>query len=150
MERLKGIHFDVVLDVTAYDEKDITDLIQALDLYDQYIMISSSAVYPESNVQPFVEESQLGENIYWEKYGTDKIEAERKFLDLVPKAFIIRPPYLYGPMNNVYREASLCIDKQIMPETISLEDGLREAYEWYCNNSNEVMKKTSLNLLIRI
>lgn len=22
-----------------------------------------------------------------------------------PKAYILRPPYLYGPMNNVYREA---------------------------------------------
>lgn len=38
-------------------------------------------------------------------YGTDKIEAENVLLEKVKDAYILRPPYLYGPMNNVYREA---------------------------------------------
>ena len=104
-DELKNIHFDVVADVTAYDTKDITDLNNALGSFDQYIMISSSAVYPENGVQPFKEESVKAVNKYWGKYGTDKIEAEASLLEKVPDAYILRPPYLYGPMNNVYREA---------------------------------------------
>lgn len=104
-EQLKDIQFDAVIDVTAYNKKDILDLHEALGKYNQYIMISSSAVYPETNEQPFMEESPLGRNCYWGDYGTDKIEAEKCILEKNPDAYIIRPPYLYGPMNNVYREA---------------------------------------------
>ena len=68
-------------------------------------MVSSSAVYPETEKQPFVETARIGENKFWHTYGTDKISAERALLNLVPDAYIVRPPYLYGPMNNVYREA---------------------------------------------
>ncbi|MGN0341924.1 MAG: NAD-dependent epimerase/dehydratase family protein [Roseburia sp.] len=104
-DKLSGLAFDAVLDVTAYDETDIRDLVGALDAFDCYIMISSSAVYPETNCQPFSEESPLGANKFWGKYGTDKIAAEKALLERVPDAYILRPPYLYGPMNNVYREA---------------------------------------------
>lgn len=103
--KLKNTHFDLVLDVTAYNEGDIADFVTALNSFDTYIMISSSAVYPETGVQPFKEQSEMAENKFWEQYGTDKIAAEKKLLELVPDAYILRPPYLYGPMNNVYREA---------------------------------------------
>ena len=43
--------------------------------------------------------------MFWGNYGTDKIEADRALLDRVHDAYILRPPNLYGPMNNVYREA---------------------------------------------
>lgn len=102
---LKGMHFDVVADVTAYNAQDIVDLYNALDSFEQYIMISSSAVYPEYEAQPFLEESEKNANVFWGKYGTDKIDAENALLEKVPDAYILRPPYLYGPMNNVYREA---------------------------------------------
>lgn len=102
---LKGIHFDIVADITAYNAQDIVDLYNALDSFEQYIMISSSAVYPEYGVQPFLEDSEKNLNKFWGKYGTDKIEAEEALLERVPDAYILRPPYLYGPMNNVYREA---------------------------------------------
>lgn len=104
-DKLKGMHFDIIIDVTAYKEDDITDLFNALGSFDEYVMISSSAVYPETGKQPFLEDSRLGANQFWGVYGTDKIAAEGKLLDLVPNAYILRPPYLYGPMNNVYREA---------------------------------------------
>ena len=103
--RLKNLHFDIVLDVTAYKASDITCLVEALDSFDTYIMISSSSVYPENGPQPFLETSQVGENKFWGQYGLDKIAAEKRLLELVPEAYILRPPYLYGPMNNVYREA---------------------------------------------
>ena len=104
-EVLKDIHFDVVLDITAYDEKDIIDVYDALGSFDQYIMISSSAVYPEYGVQPFSEDGEKAVNKFWGAYGTNKYQAEKALLERVPDAYILRPPYLYGPMNNVYREA---------------------------------------------
>lgn len=104
-EKLKSVHFDVVADITAYDAEDIIDLCDALGSFDQYIMISTSAVYPENSIQPVKEETQIRANVYWEKYGSDKIDAERILLQRVPDAYILRPPYLYGPMNNLYREA---------------------------------------------
>ncbi len=102
---LKEFSFDIVADITAYNEKDIIDLVKELDSFGAYIMISSSAVYPEYGVQPFIEESEKAENKFWGTYGTDKIAAEKALLERVKDAYILRPPYLYGPMNNVYREA---------------------------------------------
>ena len=102
-DMLRKYHFDAVLDVTAYNSEDIRHLLDALGEYDDYIMISSSAVYPEDGVQPFKEGSRTGENKFWGKYGTDKIDAEKVLLKRDPSAYILRPPYLYGPMNNVYR-----------------------------------------------
>ena len=104
-DALRGMHFDMVIDVTAYTGADIDLLLDALGSFDQYIMISSSAVYPEYGVQPFKENSELAENRYWGVYGTNKIAAERALLRRVPNAYILRPPYLYGRYNNVYREA---------------------------------------------
>lgn len=102
---LKNMFFDVVADITAYNADDICDLIEELGSFGQYILISSSAVYPEYEVQPFLEETKRAANKYWGAYGTDKIEAENALLERVSDAYILRPPYLYGPMNNVYREA---------------------------------------------
>jgi nucleoside-diphosphate-sugar epimerase len=60
---------------------------------------------PEDAEKPFREESPSAVNRFWGKYGTDKMEAETELLKRVPDAYILRPPYLYGSMNNVYREA---------------------------------------------
>lgn len=101
---LRDYCFDVIID-TAYSSNDVETLLDALGDYKDYIFISSSAVYPEYAVQPFKEDAVLAVNKYWGKYGTDKIEAENTLLKRNPSAYIVRPPYLYGPMNNVYREA---------------------------------------------
>lgn len=102
---LKPYVFDAVIDVTAYTENDISTLLDGLGKFGEYIMISSSAVYPETNTQPFSENQQCGYNSHWGTYGTDKLAAERFLHKNVPSAYIIRPPYLYGKMNNLYREA---------------------------------------------
>lgn len=101
---LRNFHFDVVID-TAYTSNDVESLLNALGSYEEYILISSSAVYPEYAPQPFQEKTPLAVNKYWCKYGTDKIEAEEILMKRNPDAYILRPPYLYGQMNNVYREA---------------------------------------------
>lgn len=103
--KLKNLHFDFVADITAYNAQDIIDLTDSLGSFDQYIMVSSSAVYPDDGIQPFAEECERKPNKFWGKYGTDKIEAENALLQKVSDAYILRPPYLYGAMNNVYREA---------------------------------------------
>ncbi|MBD5531733.1 MAG: NAD-dependent epimerase/dehydratase family protein [Lachnospiraceae bacterium] len=103
-EILRPYHFDAVID-TAYTSQDVAQLLDALGGCDEYILISSSAVYPETGRQPFTENEPLGVNRFWGKYGTDKIEAEATLQKRKPGAYILRPPYLYGPMNDVYREA---------------------------------------------
>ena len=99
-DRLRDLHFDLVID-TAYTAADVDLLLDALNGFDDYVLISSSAVYPESAQQPFAEDTPLGVNRFWGKYGTDKIAAEAALTARVPGAYILRPPYLYGPMNNV-------------------------------------------------
>lgn len=114
-DRLKGERFDLVIDVTSYNASDVNDLLDALGDFGDYVMISSSAVYPETLPQPFCEEMELGANIHWGDYGTNKISAEKALLSRVTNAYILRPPYLYGRMNNLYREAFVfeCAEKNL-------------------------------------
>lgn len=103
-EVLKDYCFDVVFDVTAYTSDDVENLLAGLNDVNDYILISSSAVYPETLGQPFNEEQLVGFNSIWGDYGINKIEAEQYLLSQIPQAYILRPPYLYGPMQNLYRE----------------------------------------------
>lgn len=103
-EILRDYCFDIVID-TAYTADDVNKLLDGLGNYKDYILISSSAVYPEYAPQPFQEDTAIQRNKYWGKYGTDKIDAEETLIRRNPNAYVLRPPYLYGPMNNVYREA---------------------------------------------
>ncbi|MFQ7716878.1 MAG: hypothetical protein ACLRIT_10525 [Blautia sp.] len=43
---LKDTFFDVVADITAYNDNDIIDFVREPGSFDQRAMISSSAVYP--------------------------------------------------------------------------------------------------------
>lgn len=242
-DKLRDFHFDIIFDITAYTASDIELLLHAVGSYEDFFFISSSAVYPEYGPQPFCEHTKLGVNKFWGKYGTDKIEAEKILQKRDPNAYILRPPYLYGPMNNVYREAFVfecalnnrkfylpregqlrlqflhihdlcrfmdtlleqkparhifnvgnkktvsvrdwaalcykiagkdaefvnvsgeieqrnffsfynyeyCLDvteqERLMPETRSLEEGLRESFEWYLNNSDAVNKKSYIEYI---
>lgn len=103
-DKLKNMSFDVVFDITSYTKEDAEYLIEALDEIKQYIFISSSAVYPDHLKQPFNENQNGGYNSIWKEYGTNKFAAENYIRDKVPQAYILRPPYLYGPMQNLYRE----------------------------------------------
>ena len=101
---LKDIHFDAVLDITAYTEEHVSSLLNALQSFDDYIFISSSAVYPETNPQPFTEEQQCGKNSIWGEYGLNKLKAEHYLQQAFQNAYILRPPYFYGVYENLYRE----------------------------------------------
>lgn len=106
--------FDAVIDVTAYTAQDVEILLNALSGTPRYILISSSAVYPEDTTLPFREDAPTGPNAHWGRYGIDKIAAEKALLSRRPDAYILRPPYLYGPGNEVYREAFVfeCAEKE--------------------------------------
>lgn len=102
--KLRGLYFDAVIDVNAYNAKDIDNLLDGLDAFNTYVMISSSAVYPETLDTPFKESDRTGENKFWGEYGKNKIAAESALVKRLGNAYIIRPPYLYGEYNNIYRE----------------------------------------------
>lgn len=97
--------FDVVIAVNIYTEKEMKNLIDSLRTVRDFVFISSSAVYPETLPQPFTEEQECGKNSIWGDYGTNKLAAERYLLSRIPQAYVLRPPYLYGRMNNLYRES---------------------------------------------
>lgn len=88
-ETLREYRFDTVID-TAYTGDDVELLLNALGDYENYILISSSAVYPEYAPQPFKEYAHLSINKYWGKYGTDKIDAETVLL----KVLLTERPHL--------------------------------------------------------
>ncbi|MFR6331789.1 MAG: hypothetical protein ACLUOI_25280 [Eisenbergiella sp.] len=62
---LNGMYFDAVIDVCAYKEADINNLLNAGIKFDDYVLISSSAVYPETLPQPFNERQPIGKNSIW-------------------------------------------------------------------------------------
>ncbi len=76
---LRPYRFDLVID-TAYTARDVDMLLDALGEVGDYILISSGAVYPETAPLPFTEDTELKVNRYWDRYGTDKIEAEAVLL----------------------------------------------------------------------
>lgn len=103
-DKLKGYEFDAVLDINSYTRQDAENLVNALGNFRDYIFISSSAVYSDKDPQPFTEIQPCGLNSVWGAYGANKIAAEEYLQQAVPQAYILRPPYIYGPMQNVYRE----------------------------------------------
>ena len=103
-EKLKQSCFDAILDITAYTGEDVTALLDAVGGCEMYVLLSSSAVYPETLPQPFRESDRTGANAHWGDYGLGKIAAETTLLRRFPDAYIIRPPYLCGAGNNLFRE----------------------------------------------
>lgn len=103
-DELRGLQFDAVIDINAYNEEHVKKLLDSLDSFDDYIFISSSAVYPETNKQPFTEDQICGYNSVWGDYGINKLNAEKYLFKNASNAYILRPPYLYGETENLYRE----------------------------------------------
>ncbi len=106
---LEGYAFDLVIDNSAYER------VQTEIAYDvlkgrvnRYIHISTSAVYLHSEVLPYREDFKRGASKYWGSYSKNKYEIEeflfeKHRLEGFPVT-ILRPFYLYGTENNIYRE----------------------------------------------
>lgn len=103
--------FDYVIDVSGLNKKDLIHSYEVLKNHKlkSYVFISSSAVYAESNVFPISEDFPIGFNSHWGDYGINKIESEEflfeKYKNENFPAITIRPPYIYGESNYVYRES---------------------------------------------
>lgn len=102
---IRGRKYDYIYDMTAYTKDDVSNLIDFVnpDSLKKYIVLSAGAVYKDSgrNVK---EENEKGENENWGKYGLNKKEAEDFVISSSIPYIIIRPTYIYGENNNLYRE----------------------------------------------
>lgn len=109
---LEGKSFDAVVDVSCYTPLDMHNLMSALGArISKYVLISSAAVYNRNiSCLPFKENSSLGGDEIWGEYGIDKFHAEEILLnnsiDSIQR-YIFRPPYIFGPNNNLARESFL-------------------------------------------
>lgn len=108
--QLQNANFDIIFDLSAYSLEDIVHLLPSLNKTDlnKYILCSSGAVYPET-INMVDENYPCGFNVNWGKYGENKLEVENYlkeyFYNTKIDISIVRPTYIYGPKNNLYREA---------------------------------------------
>ena len=106
---LKNIDVDIIIDVSAYTEEQVSILHKVMkNKFKQYILISSASVYNNIECTPVNEESQTGENLIWGDYAKNKYLAEKKTIENSKiynfKYTIFRPFYIYGIGNNLDRE----------------------------------------------
>ncbi|MGL4913316.1 MAG: SDR family oxidoreductase [Romboutsia sp.] len=104
-QNLNNRSYDYIYDMTVYSKEDIKNLIDCIELKSlkKYIVLSSGAVYKDSTNNA-KEDNEKGENENWGKYGLGKKEAEDYIINSNLPYIIIRPTYIYGPNNNLYRE----------------------------------------------
>lgn len=121
-ESLKDQVYDFVIDVSGMDQSMVQVAYNAIckEKIKKYVFISSSAVYLKNN-NPIKEDDELGFNDTWKEYGADKIAAEQflitKYQEEQFPVVILRPPYIYGEGNNIYREGFV-FDRLIKGKTI--------------------------------
>ena len=106
---LEGIEVDIIIDVSAYIEKQVNILHKIMKKrFKQYILISSASVYNNMKSMPLNEGCQVGENLIWGDYAKNKYLAERRTIENSIlynfKYTIFRPFYIYGVGNNLDRE----------------------------------------------
>lgn len=109
---LKDRFYDIVIDVSGTNKKQMEILVDSLDFQKtkKFIFISSSAVYDVDKLKaPFCENDNLERNSHWTDYGYNKIEAEQylsqKFANTDAQLTFLRPPYMYGENNYAQRES---------------------------------------------
>lgn len=107
---LAGRHFDQVIDFSCYEPQHAEYALAALEgRFRQWVYISSAAVYRDGGQVPLPESAAIGGQAAWGAYGKSKAEAEQvlRASPYSERITILRPPYLYGPGNNLDREQFL-------------------------------------------
>ncbi len=106
-DREKGFavnqHFDVVVDMCAYNGKQTQTALDQLD-YDLFIHFGSVASYKKAEVFPLTEESETGYWPFMGDYSRGKVECEQVLASSGQKYATIRPNYILGPENYIDRE----------------------------------------------
>lgn len=124
---LSSERFDAVFDVSAYTADDVRPVLDALRLDEgsSYVLVSSGAVYAPSD-EPLAEDAPRGESAVWGSYGAGKLEAENLLIGEQRRCgfslSIVRPAYIYGPGNNLYREAYL-FDRLVQGGVVPMPEG---------------------------
>ena len=104
---LKDNKYEYIYDLTAFLKSDIESLFKFInrESLKKYIVLSSAAVYKSTSKEHVSEDAEKGLNPEWGKYGIERIEAERYIIESDIPYILIRPTHIYGPENNLYREA---------------------------------------------
>ncbi|MEQ1757443.1 MAG: 2-amino-4-hydroxy-6-hydroxymethyldihydropteridine diphosphokinase [Vicinamibacterales bacterium] len=104
---LTGASFDWVMDMSCYTAEQAAGARTALGgRFGTWLYLSTAAVYPGGSDVPFSEDD-VGPGREWEEYGWNKLGAERELVhqaDAGQQLVIVRPPYVYGPLNTLPRE----------------------------------------------
>lgn len=104
---LSNLAFDAVVDTNCYTGAQASALIAALGgRTPDALVISSAAVYADDAPHPPGEDAPVGGGSAWGGYGRDKTDVEEAYRDGgFRSAVALRPPYVYGPNNDLDREA---------------------------------------------
>lgn len=110
MDRLSAIRPQAVIDLSSYAAEWTRIALEAFaGKAEQYIYVSSGAVYAPSNELPWPETSPLGPDPYWGQYGREKLRSEQLLWDAhaagLVSVTIFRYPFVLGPGNYADREA---------------------------------------------
>ncbi len=133
---LRGQRFDAIVDIAyAWDSgtgaKEIGYVADALEgAARRYVYLSSVSVYAEGPL-PLTEDGRRGASLG--TYSQDKIAAEDYLFDAQRRGrfqvSIVRPPFVYGPWNNIPREAWFW-DRILAGRPVILPDGGRTLFHW--------------------
>ncbi len=107
---LAGRPFDAAFDVSAYRPEETAEVVQALEgRVGRFVHISTGAVYDAGAGLPWTEDSPRGPLVQPGDYGSDKTRCEDLLFEAHAArrfpAVVLRPSYVYGPHNHLYREA---------------------------------------------
>ncbi len=125
-KNISGKNYEYVFDINAYTQEQAASLLSALgkESLKRYIFCSTQAVYKKSNICK-TEHFPRGDNPDWNGYGFDKKNAEDALFQLGKEEgisiTILRPTYIYGPGNNIFREAYL-FDRLTRNQPIPIPD----------------------------
>lgn len=97
---------DAVVDMSAYTAQQCAELLDAVGDVSRWVHCSTGAVYEQSPVFPWVEDSPYGPWALWGQYGIEKLGCELLLRDRrsAQVSVVFRPPYVLGPGNYAARE----------------------------------------------
>ncbi|SDR30903.1 NAD-dependent epimerase/dehydratase family protein [Pseudovibrio sp. Tun.PSC04-5.I4] len=98
--------FEAVIDTSAYTKRQAEIAFSVFGHHaKKWIHLSSAAVYKETRDHLPSEKDCIGGAAVWGEYGREKSAADHFLLNQdITQAVAIRPPYLYGPNNDIDRE----------------------------------------------
>lgn len=103
--------YDVVFDIMAYLPGDTAPLVRIFDgRIERFVHVSTASVYRQVYVYPWKEHFAKVSSVTEGEYAPNKQRIEEILFEAHSKSgfpvCIVRPGYIYGPHNSVYRESS--------------------------------------------